>query len=377
MKILHTSDWHLGMTFNGINIMQDQIFFIDQICKIIDKEEVDAVIIAGDVFDKSVASSQALELYDQAVTKICGELKVPVFVVAGNHDGSSRLASCGKLLEKAGLYIKGRLEKNIRPVSFLDTDIYMLPWFTLEKVKSLYPDECDKLLTLEDGYELVCSKIRDNMDRNKKNILISHAFIIKAETSGSDRAAQVGLATAVGSGVFREFDYVALGHIHKAQDISESIRYSGTPMIYSFGTEEKQEKSVTIIDTEDLSKSIIPIEALHDRLTISGTYEDILNEREYSTREQNAYLRVEIEDAVMGLELLARLREKFPNLLEASGKSFEVEGATQTMTIEELESNELNPMEIFIRYCQDNMKESPDEHLKELFEEALEEIVIL
>ena len=123
MKILHTSDWHLGMTFNGVNIMKDQIFFIDQICKIIDQEEVDAVIIAGDVFDKSVASSQALELYDQAVTRICGELKVPVLIVAGNHDGSSRLASCGKLLEKVGLYITGSLKKDISPISFLDADI--------------------------------------------------------------------------------------------------------------------------------------------------------------------------------------------------------------------------------------------------------------
>ena len=376
MKILHTSDWHLGITFNGVNITSDQEFFINQICEILENEEIDALIIAGDVFDKSVASYIALELYDRAVTRICGEMKVPTFIVAGNHDGASRLASCSNLLEKTGLYITGSLKENIKPVSFLDADIYMLPWFTLERVKAIYPNESQNLNSLEDGYELVCNKIRERMDRSKKNILVSHSYIIKAETAGSDKAAQVGTATAIGSSVFRDFDYVALGHIHKAQDITKNIRYSGTPMAYSFGNEEKQEKSVTIIDTEDLSKTIIPLETLHERMTIKGTYEEILNEREYTKRQQDAYLRVEIEDAVMGLDLIARLREKFPNLLEAAGKSFEVEGATQTMTIEELEKNDQNPMEIFIRYCQDNIKETPDEHLLELFQEAIEEYEI-
>ena len=118
MKILHTSDWHLGITFNGVNITPDQEFFINQICEILENEDIDALIIAGDVFDKSVASSVALELYDRAVTRICGEMKVPTFIVAGNHDGASRLASCSNLLEKTGLYITGRLKENIKPVSF-------------------------------------------------------------------------------------------------------------------------------------------------------------------------------------------------------------------------------------------------------------------
>lgn len=371
MKLLHTSDWHLGMTFRGINIQEDQKYFLQQIYQIIEEEKVDAVLLAGDVFDRSIASSDAMKLYDEAMTKICMEMEVPVFMVAGNHDGAERLASCSQLLKKSGLHILGALKKELEPVELEDAQIFLLPWFTLEKVRAMFPESAENIHTLEEGYQFVCDKMKQSFVVGKKHILVAHTFIIHAETSVSDRAAEVGRAAAIGTKPFAGFDYVALGHLHGAQDIGDYIRYSGTPMPYSFGKEEKQIKCVTIIDTETMERKVIPLEPLHTRITISGPYERILSAKNLTERERKGYVRVELEDVHVGIEVIASLREIYPNLLEVGGKSFEQENAKITMTIDELEKQEQDPLQILKRYFQDVMNVQPDEHLVELFGKAV------
>ena len=373
MKLLHTSDWHLGMTFRGVNIQEDQEYFLQQIYQAIEAEKIDAVILAGDVFDRSIASADAIALYDSAMTKICVELGVPVLMVAGNHDGAERLASCNQLLKKSGLHIVGSLSKEIETVTFDDTEIFLLPWFTLEKVRAMYPAHAEDMHTLEDAYEFLCECMRESFTPGKRHVLVSHAFIIHAETSVSDRAAEVGRAAAIGMKPFRGFDYVALGHLHAPQNIGEAIRYSGTPMPYAFGKEEKQTKSVTIIDTEMMERKEVVLKPLHARVTFSGTYEELLHAVGISERERQGYVRIELEDVHVGIEVISSLREIYPNLLEVSGKSFEQEDAKITMTIDELETQGQEPMQILKRYFQDVMSIQPDEHLMQLFEEAVED----
>lgn len=371
MKLLHTSDWHLGISFRGVNVQDDQRYFLQQIYEIIVEEKIDAVLLAGDIFDRSIASSDAISLYDSAMTKICAELKVPVFMVAGNHDGAERLASCNKLLEKAGLHISGTLTRELEPIVIGDIQIYLLPWFTLEKVRAVFPEHAKEIQNLEDGYELVCSFMRNKFQEGKKHILVSHAFIIHAETSVSDRAAEVGRAAAIGTKVFRGFDYVALGHLHGAQNIGEHIRYSGTPMPYSFGKEEKQVKSVTILDSDTMERKNIELEPLHVRKTFTGKYDELLQVGQISERERQGYVRIELEDVHVGIEVISALREIYPNLLEVSGKSFEQENARITMTIDELENENQDPMEVIRRYFQDVMSVEPDTHILEMFEKSV------
>ncbi len=375
MKLLHTSDWHLGMTFRGRDIAPDQHYFLQQIKDIIEQEHIDGVLLAGDVFDRSIASAEAMALYDAAMTDLCAVLKVPVFLVAGNHDGGSRLASCNELLRQAGLYIAGVLDGDAPMVSLGDTDIYLLPWFSLEKVRALYPKESEKLQTLEQAYELVCNRMRASFRPGRKHILVAHAFVVSAETSVSDRAAEVGTAAAVSAHVFRDFDYVALGHIHKSQNVGENIRYSGTPMIYSFGKEETQEKSVTIVDTGVINMRdqalILPIEPLHARTTLKGSYEELLHGTNITERQRQGYVRLELQDIHVGVETFAALQEIYPNLLEISGKSFEQEDSRITMSLEELEQQSRDPEHIFTRYFRDMNQAEPGEHLLELFKEAV------
>lgn len=370
MIFLHTSDWHLGATEGEYDLGTDQRFFIDEICRIIHERQVDAVLLAGDVYDRSVASAAAIRLYDYAMDRICRELNKKVLTIAGNHDSAERLSSCGSLLEKAGLHICGAARREPCVIVFDDAEVFLLPWITEEKVKSLYPEEKDRIGSLTDAYRVVTNHMRERFSPNKKHIVLSHAFITNAETSTSDRAAEIGFATQVSADVFEGFDYVALGHIHKPQNVNEYIRYSGTPMPYSFGKEESQEKSVTLLDTGTMTTEIIPLPLLHPRKTFTGTFEELCDPC-CPEEEKNGYVRLNVTDTAIGLELLAKLRSVYPHLLAVSGKVYEGDETTITLTMEELEQMENDPREVFKSFCREELGEEAKPHFIELFEKAV------
>ena len=370
MIFLHTSDWHLGATEGEYDLGADQRFFIDEICRIIQEWQVDAVLLAGDVYDRSVASAAAIRLYDYAMDRICRELNKNVLTIAGNHDSAERLSSCGSLLEKAGLHISGAARREPCVVLFDDAEVFLLPWITEEKVKSLYPEEKDRIGSLTDAYRVVTDHMRAQFSPNKKHIVLAHAFITNAETSTSDRAAEIGFATQVSADVFEGFDYVALGHIHKPQNVNGHIRYSGTPMPYSFGKEESQEKSVTLLDTETMTTEIIPLPLLHRRKTFTGTFEELCDPR-CTEEEKNGYVRLHVTDTAIGLDLLAKLRSVYPHLLVVSGKVYEGDATTITLTMEELEQMENDPREVFRSFCREELGEEANPHFIELFEKAV------
>ena len=372
MILLHTSDWHLGAIDCERPLLADQQFFIDEICRVIEREKVDAVLIAGDVYDRSVASAEAIKLYDDAMTRICKTLGVPVLIIAGNHDSAERLASCSELLKAVGLHIAGALTRTPEVVPFADTEVFLLPWITEAKVKSIYPEEKDRIEGIEDAYRVVLDHFRAAFTPGKKHVLIAHAFITNAETSTSDRAAEIGFAMQVPASVFDGFDYVALGHIHKPQDVTGSIRYSGTPMPYSFGREETQQKSVTLIDTQTMERRIVPLGLLHRRTTITGTLEEVLHPA--CEEVKSGYVRAVVTDSFIGLETLSMLRGTYPNLLDASGKTFENESASVTMTIRELEELGRDPTEVFRYFCEEELGVKPDERLLGLFQKATESV---
>ncbi len=370
MKLLHSSDWHLGMSFQTRSLEEDQRFFLREICRVIEEERVDALLLAGDVFDRSVPGAGAMKLYDEAVTEICDRLGVPMLVIAGNHDNAARLAACRSLLKKAGLHVAGELTRDVERISLGGADVWLLPWFTTEKARAVFPESAEEIDSMEDAFRVVLDSVRARFVPGRRQILLAHAFLVDAETCLSDRAAEVGRAAAVGRGVFEGFDYVALGHLHGPQDVGAHIRYSGTPMKYAFGSEESQEKSVTLLDTETLERKIIPLPALHERTSVEGTYEQVLSAAGLSDAQRRGYVRARITDRYVGLEAMASLRETYPLLLEASGLSYDREDAGVRMTLEELEREADDPQSIFRRFCEDCAGLSPDEHLLALFSEA-------
>lgn len=370
MKILHTSDWHLGMSFQSRSLEEDQRFFLREICRVIEEQEVGAVLLAGDVFDRSVPGAGAMKLYDEAVTEICDRLGVPMLVIAGNHDNAARLSACRSLLKKAGLTVAGELARQAECVALDGADVYLLPWFTTEKARAVFPERAEEIDSMEAAFRVVLDAIRAQFVPGRRHLLLAHAFLVDAETSLSDRAAEVGRAAAVGRGVFEGFDYVALGHLHGPQDIGETLRYSGTPMKYSFGAEEKQVKSVTLLDTETLARSVVPLPALHERSSVEGPYDRVLAAEGLSEAQRQGYVRARITDRYVGLEAAAALTETYPLLLEVSGLSYDREDGGVRMTLEELEKQTDDPEAIFRRFCEDCANFTPDERLLRLFREA-------
>lgn len=372
MIFLHTSDWHLGATGGERDLWDDQKYFIDAICGIVREKNVDAVLLAGDVYDRSVPAASAIGLYDYAMNRLCGELGVKVLTIAGNHDSAERLASCAGLLDKAGLYLQGAARREPRVVEFADSQVFFLPWMTEEKIKSLYPEERDGITDLTEAYRVAVNHMREKFIPGKHHLLLSHAFITNAETSTSDRAAEIGFATQVSASVFEGFDYVALGHIHKPQQVNPFIRYSGSPMAYSFGKEERQEKSVTLIDTASMTQQVLPLPLLHRWTTLTDCYEALLA-GEYPEEIREGYVRLNVTDTAVGLDMLSRLRQVYPNALVVAGKTYDGEDTTITLTMEQLEQMESDPAEVFKSFCREEMGQEATDHFLQLFAQAVEE----
>lgn len=372
MIFLHTSDWHLGATGGERDLWDDQKYFIDAICGIVREKRVDAVLLAGDVYDRSVPAASAIGLYDYAMNRLCGELGVKVLAIAGNHDSAERLASCAGLLDKAGLYLQGAAQREPRVVEFADSQVFFLPWMTEEKIKSLYPEERDGITDLTEAYRVAVNHMREKFIPGKHHLLLSHAFITNAETSTSDRAAEIGFATQVPASVFEGFDYVALGHIHKPQQVNPFIRYSGSPMAYSFGKEERQEKSVTLIDTAAMTQEVVPLPLLHRWTTLTDSYEALLA-GEYPEEIREGYVRLNVTDTAVGLDMLSRLRQVYPNALVVAGKTYDGEDTTITLTMEQLEQMESDPAEVFKSFCREEMGQEATDHFLQLFAQAVEE----
>ena len=367
MKLIHTSDWHFGMNLGTGSYAEDQRYFLEGLYDLIRQEQVEALLLAGDIFDSSVVSAEAIGLYNEAMTRLCLELKIPVIAIAGNHDSAARLSSCRELLKGAGLHITGKIEKDPRPVLLEDgtVAVYSIPFFTRDEVTALLPEKKGEIRNTESAMLVYCDHIREQMDKNRKNIVLSHSLIVGSELSESDRSARVGFATAVSKDVFAGFDYVALGHIHKPQAIENHIRYSGAPLKYSFGAEETQEKGVVLIDTETMDIRFIPIPLRRQRRSVTGTFEEIMAREDI----REDYLRLYVTDRYAGLELIAALREKFPCLLEVYGKSLSEEGQLSALSVEELET--LTEEDIMVKFLAENFSAEPTEAQLQLFREVL------
>lgn len=368
MKLIHTSDWHFGMALGTGSYAEDQRHFLQQLYELIEKEQVGAVLLAGDVYDSSVANAEAIGLYNEAVTKICLNLGCKLIVIAGNHDSAARLSACRELLKASGLYVTGRLSRDLEPVLLDDgkVAIYSLPFFNREEVSALFPEQKKKIRSQETAMMVACDRIREEMDKAKRNIILSHALIVNSELSESDRSARVGFATAVSKDVFRDFDYAALGHIHKPQVIDSHIRYSGSPLQYSFGNEEKQAKGVVLIDTDTMQQTFVAFPPLRERKTVMGTYEALLAREDIT----GDYLRLHVTDRYAGLELIAQLRERFPNLLEVYGMSISGEERLSALSVEELQT--LDETDIMEKFMAENFSYQLTQEQKQLFQDVLQ-----
>lgn len=315
MRLIHLSDLHLGKRLAERSLIKDQEYILDQILEILDAEQPDAVLICGDVYDKSVPSAEAVELLDDFLCRLAAR-RLQVFLISGNHDSPERLAFGGRLMEQAGIHLSPVYNGEVRPItlrdSFGEVSFYMLPFVKPVHVRRFFPEATVESYT--DAVRLAVEHM--GVDENRRNVLLTHQFVTGAERCESEEVS-VGGSDNVDASVLEAFDYVALGHIHGPQDITEKIRYCGTPLKYSF-SEAEHTKSVTVVELSEkgrLEVRTVPLIPLRDLRRLRGTYEVLTTKANYEGTATQDFLHITLTDEEDVPEALGRLQVIYPNLV--------------------------------------------------------------
>lgn len=365
MRFLHTADLHIGKRVNEFSMLEDQEYILRQILKTADKEQVEAVLIAGDVYDKQVPSAEAVRLFDWFLTQL-NSRKLPVFVIGGNHDSVERLSFGAQIMEESGVYLTQSYDGKVVPVRLEDeygpVNLWMLPFLKPAMVKRFFPEQ--DIVTYQDALETVIGHME--LNREERNLLIAHQFVTGAVTGGSEDSVEVfvGGVENVDASVFADFDYVALGHIHRAQSAGgEQIRYSGTPLKYSF-SEIRHEKSVTIAELKEKGSLTVhqePLKPLHDMRKIRGSYEELVLRENYQGTDLEDYLHVILTDENDVPDVIGRLRSIYPNIMKLDYDNQRTRRNQELM--KEEAAVEQSPMELLGQFFsqQNNQEMSPEQ----------------
>lgn len=374
MKIIHLADLHIGKRVNEFSMIDDQKYILNQILEIIDKEKPDALIIAGDVYDKQVPSIEAVELLDSFISDI-SKRKTTTFIISGNHDSAERLAFGSSLMAMGKIYISpvynGKISKYTLKDDFGSANFYLLPFVKPSHVKRFFPYE--KIESYTDAIKVVVDNLK--LDTSEINILIAHQFVTGASRTESEEISVGGLDN-VDASVFEDFDYVALGHIHRPQKIgTERIRYCGTPLKYSF-SEVNDTKSVSIIEInskEDFNLRMIPLIPKRDMRKIRGTYEELTTKNSYENTNTDDYIHVTLTDEFNVADAIQKLRVIYKNIMKLEYDNMRTR-ESRKINLDDMVIENKNPLEIFSEFYKlQNNKEMNDEQ-KEIIKKIMEEV---
>lgn len=317
MKFAHISDLHLGKRIHQFSMIEDQKYILEKIVEIVKGEKVDGILLAGDIYDKIYPSAEAVALFDSFLVHLAKE-EIRIFVISGNHDSPERIAFLGELTKKAGVHLSqvynGKIDAIDMEDEFGKVHIYLLPFIKPVHVRHFFPEET--ILNYTDAMEVVIRNM--NLNTEDRNILVAHQFVTGAGRSDSEEISVGGLDN-VEVDVFGDFDYVALGHIHRPQNMGScKVRYSGTPLKYSF-SEWQDEKSITIIqmgEKGDLDIKEIPLIPRQDMVKIRGTFLEVMNPVNFPKLEVNSYLHITLLDEMDIPDAFNRLTSVYPNLMQ-------------------------------------------------------------
>lgn len=377
MKFLHLADLHLGKRVNGFSMLEDQAHILRQILAILDDEQLDGVLIAGDVYDKSVPSVEAVELLDGFLTELRAR-GVPVLLISGNHDSPERLAFGGRVMDSCGIHISPVYDGALAPVTLHDefgpVHVWLLPFVKPAHVRRWFPDA-----DIESYTDAVAEAVAHmDIDTAARNVLVTHQFVTGGTRSGSEELS-VGGTDNVDSGVFAPFDYVALGHLHGAQHIGrETIRYAGSPLKYSF-SEARQHKSVTVVtlgekgDVQVRTAALTPLRELRE---IRGSYDELTARSFYEhTTYRSDYLHLILTDEQDVFDAMSRLRTIYPYLMTLDYDNARTRAAGG-MSAVPAEMERRTPLELFeALYQRQNhqpMSEVQRAYIAQLMEQIME-----
>lgn len=376
MLIIHLSDLHLGKRVNGYSMLEDQKYILDEILTVIDEQKPQAIIIAGDVYDKPVPSAEAVQLFDDFLYSLT-QRNLQMLVISGNHDSPERIAFGSRFMGKSGVHMSqvynGKADLVTLSDKYGEINFYLLPFIKPSNVRRYFPDK--EINTYTDAVKLAVSQM--NINEKGRNILITHQFVTGAVLSESE-SIMVGGTDNVESYVFDSFDYVALGHIHRPQNIGEKIRYCGTPLKYS-QSEINHIKSVTIVDIAEkgnLEISVVPLKPLHEMREIRGTYNEITLYDNYINTNLEDYVFIILTDEEDEPDVISKLRTIYPNLMKLEYDNTRTRNSSVLSEVEKIENKSETELlsEFFEKQNGKEMSAEQLEYAEKLLEQIKEEL---
>lgn len=374
---MHLADLHLGKRVNGFSMMEDQEYILNRILEIMGEEQPDGLLIAGDVYDKTIPPAETVRLMDDFLTAVAAK-HVPVFLISGNHDSAERVAFGHQLMQGSGIWISPVYDGTIRHHTLEDrwgeVNIYLIPFLRPSVVRSFFPD-----VEIEDYTDALRTIIEDlQVDTSRRNVVLAHQFVTAAgalpETCDSEQLSVGGLDRVDGS-VFSPFDYTALGHLHGPQRVgSETIRYAGSPLKYSF-SELHQKKSVTVAELRAKGETEIrqiPLQPRREMIELRGTFEEILEEARKKGELQTDYYHMILTDETDVVDALSRLREYYPNIMLLDYDNRRTRSQKEVEQLDRVE--ERTPGELFAALYEQQNGQEMDSDRKEYLDGLIREI---
>lgn len=373
MKLFHISDLHLGKKVNEFSMIKDQEYILKAIVSAVKSEMPDGIIVAGDVYDRSVPSEEAMKLWDSFLVDIA-DISVPVFAISGNHDSAIRFADHSALIESKGIYFSPKYDGSIKHYTLEDekgdVNIYLLPFVKPADVRAFYPDE--EIENYTDAIKVALD--HTDVDLDSRNIIVSHQFVTGAKTSDGDEIVVGGLDN-VDSYVYDGFDYVALGHIHGKQTLGDgNIRYCGTPLKYAF-SDRSDFKSITVVELNEkgnINLSEIPLEPLHNMREIKGTYEELTLKDNYEGTDTKDYIHAILTDENDVVDAINKLRVIYPNIMRVSYDNTRTRSNQELGIIGEVDMK--SPLELFGEFYEKQNNQKMSEEQEEFIKERIDEI---
>ncbi len=377
MKLLHLADLHLGKRVHEFSMLEDQRYILKQILEIMETEQADGVLVAGDIYDKTVPPAEAVQLLDDFLTNIAGR-KIPVFLISGNHDSAERISFGAKLFAKSGVHFASGYQGKTEVVTLEDdygkVNIYLLPFVRPVYVRQAFPELAERIVSYQDAMQTVIGHI--DLNRECRNVLVAHQFVTGAERCESEEI-QVGGLDNVEASLLGGFDYVALGHIHGPQWIlRETIRYAGTPLKYSF-SEVCHQKAVTVIELRakgDVGIRKIPLRPLHDMRKLRGSYEELTKRSVYENTSVEDYVQITLTDEEDIFDAVGKLRVIYPNLMKIEYDNRRTGKTAESAAAEDVERTPLEYTKaLFTMQNERAMSPKQEKYLVNLIEEVWED----
>lgn len=333
MKVIHTADWHLGRILNGKQLLEDQRYVLDQFINQMKEEKPDIIVIAGDLYDTTYPGKDTIKLFEETISKLNIDLKIPIILISGNHDGKERLNYGASWFEHSNLYIRTKLENMTQPIRINGINFYTLPFATVAEVQHYFKD--DSIQTHQQALDKCITSMSEILQPQDINVLIGHLTVQGGKTSDSERPLTIGTVETVERKSFNIFDFVMLGHLHHPFSINEdTIKYSGSLLQYSF-SEVGQPKGYRVVkfnQKNDIQDYFVPIEPLRKLEIVTGDYQDFIQEK-VNVSNKNNYIHFKLRNMSHITDPIINLKQIYPNTLALTNETFEHHEAIQHIEI--------------------------------------------